>query len=227
LVLLASVLLASVLVVLTVGVLVLQTGDDGLVSKSDIETFIRSWGVAGAGASVLLMIVHAFTPFPAELVAVANGMLFGALWGTALTWVGAMLGAALSFGLCRRYGQPLVEGIVDPDRWQATQAWLQRRGVLALLGSRLLPVVSFNLINMAAGFAGIGWWTFLWTTALGILPMTLGMVLLGAGIIRSSPWTISLTLAAIVLVGIAAALWKRQHPLRPKGPAPDNIRTGR
>ena len=93
--LLASVLLASVLVVMTVGVLVLQTGDDGLVSKSDIETFIRSWGVAGAGASVLLMIVNAFTPFPAELVAVANGMLFGALWGTVLTWVGAMLGAAL------------------------------------------------------------------------------------------------------------------------------------
>ena len=41
-----------------------------------------------------------------------------------------------------------------------------------LLLARLVPVISFNLINYAAGILHVGWWRFLWTTSLGILPIT-------------------------------------------------------
>lgn len=44
---------------------------------------------------------YTFLPFPAEFVAIANGMVHGAFWGTVITWAGAMLGAFLSFGLTR------------------------------------------------------------------------------------------------------------------------------
>ena len=54
------------------------------------------------------MILHSFVPFPAEQIAIANGMLF-AVWGTLVTWIGAMMGAALAFALARRYGKPLVD----------------------------------------------------------------------------------------------------------------------
>ena len=33
-------------------------------------------------------------PFPAELLALANGMIYGPLWGTVLTGTGAVLGAS-------------------------------------------------------------------------------------------------------------------------------------
>ena len=46
-------------------------------------------------------------------------------------------------------------------------------------GARLVPVISFNLINYAAGVLGVGWWRFLWTTSLGILPITVASVALG------------------------------------------------
>jgi uncharacterized membrane protein YdjX (TVP38/TMEM64 family) len=49
-----------------------------------------------------------------------------------------------------------------------------------LLLARLVPVISFNLINYAAGVLGIGWWRFLWTTSLGILPITVASVTLGS-----------------------------------------------
>jgi len=39
-------------------------------------------------------------------------------------------------------------------------------------------VISFNLINYAAGLTTISWWTFTWATALGILPLTCLMVLM-------------------------------------------------
>ena len=37
-------------------------------------------------------------------------------------------------------------------------------------------MISFNLINYAAGLTAISWWTFSWATGLGILPLTFLMV---------------------------------------------------
>ena len=61
------------------------------------------------------MVLHSFVPFPAEVVAMANGMLYGPLWGTLITWVGAMLGAYLAFGLARWLGRPFVTGDGRPS----------------------------------------------------------------------------------------------------------------
>jgi uncharacterized membrane protein YdjX (TVP38/TMEM64 family) len=51
-----------------------------------------------------------------------------------------------------------------------------------LFVSRFVPVISFNLINYAAGLTAISWWTFVWATGLGILPLTFLMVLMGDGL---------------------------------------------
>jgi|GEM_PF-6627540 membrane protein DedA with SNARE-associated domain len=39
-------------------------------------------------------------------------------------------------------------------------------GIAPLLIARLIPIMSFNLINYAAGLAGVPRWTFIWTTRL-------------------------------------------------------------
>ncbi len=48
-----------------------------------------------------------------------------------------------------------------------------------LFVSRFLPVISFNVINYAAGLTNISWLTFTWATGLGILPLTTLMVVMG------------------------------------------------
>ena len=75
------------------------------LSVEGIERIAEAWGAWAPVASIVLMILHSFVPFPAELIAIANGMLFGPVWGTLVTWIGAMLGAALAFALARRYGR--------------------------------------------------------------------------------------------------------------------------
>ena len=52
-------------------------------------------------ASIGLMVAHSLVPFPAEFVIFANGMLSGPVWGVAITWTGAMLGAAFAFARAR------------------------------------------------------------------------------------------------------------------------------
>lgn len=147
-----------------------------------VEALIRSWGVWGMLGSVLLMVLHSFVPFPAEFVAMANGMLYGPYLGTLLTWTGAMLGAWLAFGLARLFGRPFVHAVLAERHHAAIDAWAERQGTGALIFSRLIPVISFNLINYAAGLTAISWWTFTWATGLGILPLTTLMVMMGDGI---------------------------------------------
>ncbi len=71
------------------------------ISVQTIEETIRSWGIWGVLLSIGLMVLHSFVPFPAEFIAIANGMAYGAVWGTAITWTGAMLGAFCAFGTAR------------------------------------------------------------------------------------------------------------------------------
>ena len=152
------------------------------LSVREVEALIRSWGMWGVAGSILLMVLHSFVPFPAEIVAMANGMLYGPLWGTLITWTGAMLGAWLAFGLARKLGRPFVIAMVPAPRHAALDRWAERQGAGALLFARFVPVISFNLINYAAGLTAISWWTFTWATGLGILPLTGLMVLMGDGL---------------------------------------------
>lgn len=149
------------------------------LSTDEVVAEIRSWGAWSAVASIVLMILHSFVPFPAEIVAVANGVLFGPILGTVITWTGAMLGATLAFALSRWLGRPFVDMMINSRQRATLDAWVARQGAGALLFSRFVPVISFNLINYAAGLTTISWWTFLWATGIGILPLTVAMVVMG------------------------------------------------
>ncbi len=72
-------------------------------------------------------------------------------------------------------------------------------------------MISFNLINYAAGLTAISWWTFTWATGFGILPLTFLMVLMGAGI-----WS-GETNTWLWLVGAAVAGWLVWRVVREKG----------
>jgi len=157
-------------------------------SAEAAEERIRAWGAWGVAGSILLMILHSFIPFPAEMLAMANGMVFGPIWGTVITWVGAMLGAYLAFGLARVLGRPFVMAMIGRRHRKALDDWVARQGAGTLFFSRFVPVISFNLINYAAGLTSVSWWTFTWATGLGILPLTFAMVLTGHGVLAGDVW---------------------------------------
>jgi len=171
------------------------------LTTEDFADFIKSlggWGVAGA---IGLMILHSFVPFPAELLAMANGMVYGPVWGVIVTWVGAMLGAYGAFGLTRSLGRPFIKKWAPANYRKKIDEWSLEEGSKALLIARLIPVISFNIVNYAAGLTKIPLWTFSWTTGIGILPMTILMVLLGDSVIRIPAW------AWFALAVLVVALW--------------------
>jgi uncharacterized membrane protein YdjX (TVP38/TMEM64 family) len=161
---------------------------------------IRSWGGWGVAVSIALMVVHSFVPFPAEILACANGMIYGPVWGTAVTWVGAMLGASVAFGLARWLGRPFVYRMLKEARRERLVRWSRDRGGVALLTARLIPVIAFNLINYAAALTEISWWTFLWATGIGILPLTALSAILGDQMLSMPLWGWLLLGAGVLVI---------------------------
>lgn len=179
---------------------------DGRLSPGMLRDYLAGWHSWAPLVSVLVMVLYSLMPLPAAAMAIANGMVFGPVAGTAITWLGALIGASIAYGLARGVGKPAIDRYV-PQRFRASfERWTRYVGAGELLVVRLIPAVSFTLINYAAGLAGVRLGTFLWTTALGILPLTTASVLIGHGALAWPPavWL------AVVLGAVAMLLVTRR-----------------
>lgn len=194
---------------------------DFVMHANTAVRLLREAGAWGALISIGLMIAHSFIPFPAEILALANGAVFGALSGAAVTWVGAMLGAASTFWLIRSIGRPAIRRFLKPKDHARLARWSSEHGSRDLLVGRLVPVIAFNLINYAAALSEVSWWTFLWTTGLGILPMTLLTAYLGANMLAMPPWVWALFTLLALLAWIALRRLDQRRKARARGFALD------
>ena len=208
-----GVLAAAVLVLLA------ATGAAALIFEIEnfspvaLESTIRAWGAWGVAASIGCMVLHSFVPFPAEFLAIANGMVYGP--GTPPGTErrnAAILGAFAAFGLARAFGRPLVEFAVARKNWNRLDEWTEAQGWRLVFVSRFIPVIAFNLVNYAAGLARISWWTFAWSTGVGILPMTVMMVLLGssARFIAWEGWALAAVSMAFLWFGIRRKYFRKE-----------------
>jgi len=150
------------------------------VLQSHFVAWVDGAGPFGWLVLIGLLVLHSFVPFPLEFAAVAAGVVYGFWFGSFLVWIGTMLGGALSFWLARHFGQPLLDRWLNDKQRQWIEIHSKNEGWLALLVSRLLPFMSFTLISYAAGFTRVTWWTFLWTSGVGMLPIIFLSVLYGS-----------------------------------------------
>lgn len=155
----------------------------GFIIRGDLvalKTFLRSFGPLTPLVAASFMVVNAFVPvFPSLLLTILNGMLFGPIWGTALSWSSSMVGAAGGFLLARIFGRPYVERWVGMDRLRGVDRFFETYGAYAVLGGRLIPVVSFKALNFGLGLTPIRFWVYWGMTGLGMIPATLVYSVLG------------------------------------------------
>jgi uncharacterized membrane protein YdjX (TVP38/TMEM64 family) len=166
--------------------------------------YLLGFGVWAPVVSSLLMVFQAvIAPLPAFVVTFTNGLLFGWVWGTVLSWSSAMLGAALCFWVARALGRPVVERLVGGTHaLDVSDVFFARYGSRAIIISRLLPFVSFDIISYGAGLTPVSFWKFLIATGIGQLPATVLYSYLGqnlTGSVKVLFWVFSITAAIFVL----------------------------
>ncbi|WIA15201.1 hypothetical protein OEZ85_001881 [Tetradesmus obliquus] len=163
-------------------VLVASGGFGGLKDKvKDLEDLIAASGYLGpliyagayAAATVLL--------FPASLLTLGAGYLFGPLKGTALVSASATLGASLAFLVSRYIARPAVEERLQSyPKFQAVYENISKDGAKLVLLLRLSPLVPFSLLNYGLGITKVGFPEYVAASWAGMLPGTFAYVYLGS-----------------------------------------------
>ena len=180
---------------------------DGVVAA--IRHAGESFGPAVAVAGLTLALVLAVPLIFLTLVAVAA---YGPLAGSVYVLAGALMSAAVSYGVGRLLGREVVERLAGPRVNQLSRR-LARRGLLAVVAVRLVPVAPFAVVNMAAGASHLRLQHLLLGTAIGILPATLGVALfldqIQAALRSPTPWTWALVALTVGLIGGGAWLLRR------------------
>ena len=116
--------------------------------------------------------------------------------------VGWMANALISYWVGRHAARPVLDRFVGSERFDRLERMVEAGGTTLLLGIRLVPVVPFSLFSMAAGAARADLFTFIWTTAVGYLPLTAIFVYLGSRLETLSPTDPVLWIGAAVLIGL-------------------------
>jgi uncharacterized membrane protein YdjX (TVP38/TMEM64 family) len=160
---------------------------------------------AGLLGDFALMVLFALTPLPAEIAALAVAMR-NPLWlGAALIWTGAMTAGLIAYGVAWRSERARAWLC----RWRAVreaEARLKDLGWLAIFGLRLIPIVPYFAVSLAAGLLRVPLGAFAGGTALGIVPATLVLALVGRGLMSERAGAVLAAVGAItavVLLGLA------------------------
>ena len=160
------------------------------------------------GAMALAVVV---SPLPSLPLDIAAGIRFGPVLGTLYAALGALVGSMISFGIARLLGRHFVEKIVG-GHISFCQECSDRLLTRIIFVSRLIPVLSFDLISYGAGLTKMSLRNFALATFIGQLPLTFVYVSSGA-FLTSGRLVIVIGGALAVVLFLALPRWIEKYDL--------------
>jgi uncharacterized membrane protein YdjX (TVP38/TMEM64 family) len=191
------------LLVLAIEPLRAGIGDALSGDTSDLREDLRGLGVGGVVITLILALAHVVIWYPAEILDAAVGYVYGFWGGLVLVMIGWMGNGLLAYWVGRHAARPLLYRFIGQHRFDRLERLVESGGAPLLLGMRIVPVVPFSLFSIVAGAAHAPLGTFMWTTAVGYLPLTAVFVYLGTRLETLSPTDpILLVIGAVLIVGL-------------------------
>lgn len=214
-------LFVLVVVALVIGAMALTWRSTSLSEGFSLDNLVAMGELVQSSAwapvvAVLAFVVAGLVLVPLTLMIAATAALFGPLLAIPISLAGALASGSVTFAFGRLLEQRVLRKIAG-KRLAELARRLRKRGLLAVLLVRLLPVAPYTVVNVVAGASRIRWRDFLLGTALGLAP---GLVLTStfidraiAAMVAPSPQTFA-TLA-LVLAAIAALGWALRRKFGP------------
>ncbi|MBO0852892.1 MAG: TVP38/TMEM64 family protein [Nocardia sp.] len=191
---------------------------------------IRDWAHSvGPLFPLVFFLVHALVtvaPFPRTVFTISAGLLFGPVLGISVAVAATTVSAVLALLLVRAldHHQLADRLALNHPAMRAIDRRLARRGWLAVGSLRLIAPVPFSVVNYCAGLSSVGLVPYLIATFVGIIPGTIGVVVLGDALTgRTDPGLLALS-GACITVGVIGlivdARWSADEDLtEPNGTA--------
>jgi uncharacterized membrane protein YdjX (TVP38/TMEM64 family) len=191
----------------------------------DLETVTRiAVSINEMPAAPLLAIgayvVGGLVVFPVTLLILATVFAFGPVAGFAYSLLGSFLSGVVTFGIGKALGRRAVRRI-DGRRLLRLGLLLRRRGLIAMITVRLVPVAPFTVVNVAAGSFNVRFRDFALGTLIGMAPGIFAIAVFGERLehaIRSPGVGNFAVLAVLVALIVLASVWIRRRLGREEEP---------
>lgn len=188
------------------------------IAQSLVDSVRGAWWAVAL--YIALYTVRPVVLFPATLLTLAGGILFGPIVGVIATVVGANLSALFAYWLARSLAPGRERDEAEEQRLLSRWADRMRDNSFTTVLTMRFLFLPYDLVAYAAGFLRIAPGQFLAATAIGSLPGTVAFVLLGASIERVDDGVGGfdgrvLLASAVLFVGsllVARALRRREEP---------------
>jgi len=173
-----------------------------------LQFVIRGAGNWGPVVYVGIYSLRSLIFFPASVLTVIGGLLFGPWVGLVLAFIGENISANISFMVGRYFSADILRHIVSRKKFVPRLAGkIQENGFLAVLIMRL-SYLPFDLVGYSSGMCNIKHSAFALGTLIGTIPGLATFAFLGSSIV--DPSYIALTVIFLV-VGLAIAFFLKKY----------------
>ncbi|MEO0376805.1 MAG: TVP38/TMEM64 family protein [Cyanobacteria bacterium P01_A01_bin.17] len=191
-----GVLLLSLLVYAVIS----AQGESNLLTPQGLQQAVSDsglWGILVYIAVITLAVV--ISPIPGAPLTVAAGAIWGAIPAGIYSVIGGFLGGLIAYFIGLTLGRSAVQALTGKAIYfSKTQGeWLIGGFIFV---TRLLPVLSFDLISYGAGLSGLSLPIYAPTTLLGMIPSTLLLTYMGQAFTIGLPLGIALSIVFLMLL---------------------------
>jgi len=164
-----ALLKASVLVALVfAGIYIVEfTPVKGYLTVECLGRFLNATGFWAPAVFVFFYAAGVCLFLPGTLLTGLGAAIFGAYWGFAYVWVGAMAGASAAFWIGRTLGREFAASLIG-DKLKKYDDAIERNGFATVLYLRLV-YFPFTPMNFGMGLTKVRFWDYLFGTGLGII----------------------------------------------------------
>ena len=155
------------------------------------------WGILVYIAVIALAVV--MSPIPGAPLTVAAGAVWGAIPAGIYSVIGGFSGSLIAYFIGRSLGRSAVKALTGKIIYFSKEKGEWLLGGLIFI-TRLLPVLSFDLISYGAGLTGLSLPIYASSTLFGMIPSTLLLTYLGEAFTLGARAAISISLIFVALL---------------------------
>lgn len=180
-----------------------EQSEVNLLHPEGLREAIKELGTLGIVVYIsLIALAVVMSPIPGAPLTVAAGSVWGTLLAGIYSVIGGFLGGLIAYFIGRTLGRSAVYALTGKviyftkNRGEVYLGWL-------IFVTRLLPVLSFDLISYGAGITGLSLPIYSTSTLLGMIPSTFFLTYMGAAFqVEKLLGVVLLVIFVILLIGL-------------------------
>ncbi len=183
------------------------------ISPAQIREYFEVFGAWTVLAYILAYTIAVWIPHLATILTVVGGLLFGPVYAFFLVITLSTFASGLPFLFARKINKQKVQQWLEKKGYKKYIHKVNKDSFLYVVYLRLLPILPYELQNYLIGLTNISLKKFYLATGLGLLPGTLGLVLLGETIANTTTTNIIiLSIVTVLVMLIPLVLRKIKKP---------------